>query len=176
MDFQEREDMEETQPISDYLRYKINYCSLCGTIINHTKFNNKQTNICFSCKKDMNEPFDAIGDIRSNYLICNNCAFPNPPNVNFCAKCGSSDITHTIAQVPNETPSKQIKNPFFKSGKFFYIISFIISLAISIYVVVGIASKYLEVRNIIAAIIILSFAFILSGLIFVIISAFTKKV
>ncbi|NHJ05366.1 MAG: hypothetical protein EAX90_11115 [Candidatus Heimdallarchaeota archaeon] len=177
MDSQKREQKEnDKQSVFQHQRYKINYCPFCGAIINQTEYIKKQNNICLSCKKNMTIPFDLTNDLKNNFLVCNNCAFLNPLNVNFCAKCGSDNLSLTITQAPSKTHLKDIRNPFFRSRKFYYIISFFISLAISTCVVVFIASKYIIVKNIIAVIIILSFAFILSMFFFVIISTFAKEV
>lgn len=167
-------DKKEGISSNSKLRYIINYCPLCGTKLDFYK-TQIQTSTCPNCNADLNKPFDKIDDKDSLFLICSNCTFPNPFDVKYCAKCGSDALEKTIEK--NREKAEIITNtrqPLYLRRSFHYFVSLIVATAISTYLVLGVARNYLIVKNVVAALIIISFSILLSFFIFIILSFFIK--
>ena len=110
---------------------------------------------------------------RFGKLFCIECTYANTYDADSCFKCGSTNLTRDKKLVKKQ--EIEVKNPFIGSGMFYYLISLGISIIISTGIILGIASAYLVVKGIIAALLILSSALILSFFVFVFIRVLTKK-
>ncbi len=106
-------------------------------------------------------------------LFCIDCRYANTYDSEVCFSCGSTNLTRDKSKIKKKEIKE--KKPFFKSAIFYYLISFVIAVIISIGIVFGIASASLIVRGWFAVGMVLSFAILLSFFIFVIIGVITKK-